>query len=233
MKKFWMVMLAIVACLSAGLQTGCPDGDDDCASDPSLCDPDSDTDSDAGADADADADNDVVEDDAGTTPETDNDADVDADIDGSTTTCDGGWLDPATALCWQNPSLASGPRNPLSWDEAVAYCNSLHESGSWRLPTINELRSLVHGCPETETGGACGMTNACLSLDCMNIACSGCPELYTPPTYCPAVLDGPHFAYWSSSHMDDGINTLYLDCSRGSVWGRSGVYNELDVRCVR
>ena len=52
MTKFWMVTLTILA-LSA---TGCPDGDDDCMSDPSLCDPDSDTDSDTGADADADSD---------------------------------------------------------------------------------------------------------------------------------------------------------------------------------
>ncbi len=52
MKKFWMVTLTILA---LGAMTGCPDGDDDCASDPSLCDS-GDPDSDAGTDADAETD---------------------------------------------------------------------------------------------------------------------------------------------------------------------------------
>lgn len=52
MTKFWMVTLTILA---LGTTTGCPDGDDDCASDPSLCDS-GDPDSDASTDADAETD---------------------------------------------------------------------------------------------------------------------------------------------------------------------------------
>ena len=71
MTKFWMVAITILA---LGLTTGCPDGDDDCASDPSLCDG-GDTASDVGADGDADSDT------------TEDDADPDGGSDTACPTC--------------------------------------------------------------------------------------------------------------------------------------------------
>ena len=76
--------------------------------------------------------------------------------------CDGGLLDSTSGLCWQNPPPAKG----YTWKRAVSYCAALklgaHGSGSWHLPTISELRSLIRGCPDTETGGSCGVTDSCL-----------------------------------------------------------------------
>ena len=56
-----------------------------------------------------------------------------------------------TGLLWQrcsagqnNDATCSGTAQGYTWDQANSYCNSLTLAGkTWRLPTINELKSLV------------------------------------------------------------------------------------------
>ena len=45
-------------------------------------------------------------------------------------------------------------------EDASIYCETLNADGysDWRLPTLDELRSLVRHCPETFTGGSCPAT---------------------------------------------------------------------------
>ena len=47
--------------------------------------------------------------------------------------------------------------NKITWNNAVAYCDNLNEDGysDWRLPNIDELRTLVQNHPGTQTGGTC------------------------------------------------------------------------------
>ena len=54
---------------------------------------------------------------------------------------------------------------PLSWEEAVAYCENLDELNysDWRLPTVDELRTLIQHCPNHESDGPCTMTDKCLT----------------------------------------------------------------------
>ncbi|MCK5808447.1 DUF1566 domain-containing protein, partial [bacterium] len=70
--------------------------------------------------------------------------------------CSDVWTDSDTGLTWQNPTIG----NPLpikQITEVFTYCGSLNIGGfdDWYLPSINELRSIVAGCPSLETGGAC------------------------------------------------------------------------------
>lgn len=53
---------------------------------------------------------------------------------------DGTITDLATGLMWQQ-----GESDPMTWEEALAYCESLQLAGydDWRLPNRNELQSLV------------------------------------------------------------------------------------------
>ena len=62
---------------------------------------------------------------------------------------------------WSNKALAA------FWSDAVNYCKKLNENGynDWRLPNIDELRTLIKNCSKTETGGECQVSeqNGCLS----------------------------------------------------------------------
>lgn len=59
---------------------------------------------------------------------------------------DGTITDNSTGLMWQRDSAMNGVDfRSMNWEYALAYCQSLVLGGhqDWRLPTINELRSLV------------------------------------------------------------------------------------------
>jgi hypothetical protein len=55
--------------------------------------------------------------------------------------------DTATGLMWQQIEVVNteGTVREMTWEEALNYCNTLELAGydDWRLPNINELRSIV------------------------------------------------------------------------------------------
>jgi hypothetical protein len=150
--------------------------------------------------------------------------------------CVGGWYDPSSRLCWQNP-----PDETLrSWDEAVAYCDGLTVGGynNWHLPTINELRSLIRGCPSTVLGGACRVNDSCVDWSsCRNTACDGCSmgggpgvwDRYWPP----ALGETAEWSWSSSSSYFEGLTIAWY------VYFDTGWVNATDewtayyARCVR
>ncbi len=100
------------------------------------------------------------------------------------------WTDASTHLMWE-----VGKSGGRDWDSALTYCTglSLAGYGDWRLPTINEMRTIVAGCAATETGGLCGVTNACAAPSGRNENCSGCAQYAGP---------GPAGCYWPSEWND-------------------------------
>jgi hypothetical protein len=178
---------------------------------------------------------DVMDADADITDATETDAEPDDDV--GPETCTGGWLDPSSGLCWQNPSSPSS----MSWSAATGYCATGEfggaAPGSWHLPTIDELRSLVRGCSRIETGGACGVTDDCLEYACwMLTSCMECLAGAGPAAggaFWPDELAGTVWWYWSSSSFaDDPSRAWFLTYYGADIsWD---VKTSLGyVRCVR
>lgn len=109
------------------------------------------------------------------------------------------WFDSASGLEWQ----VETSEDTMIWSNADSHCKALLLDGSgWRLPTIGELRTLVRGCPATETGGSCNVEEGdCLKEDCGNLSCLGCSSEQGPSDGCywPDMFQGTCSLHWSSS----------------------------------
>ena len=78
----------------------------------------------------------------------------------------------------QNLTWSKEASNPMTWKEAKEYCSNLRENSfsDWRLPNIDELRTLIQNCDKTESGGSCKISEntQCLDEKCWNEDCNGC-----------------------------------------------------------
>lgn len=168
-----------------------------------------------------------------------------AGCDSSTGKCKP-WKDPETNLTWSSLRRYVYDDSTVTFgdhrNEAESYCENLSEGDftDWRLPNIDELRTLIQDCPQTMSGGECGLTLACLKEDCRNDACGGCSfEYYNKYSKLDCVYD--HFASYtsycgdllSSSRMPDAPHDSWkVSFSTASITrliDESTVY----VRCVR
>lgn len=142
------------------------------------------------------------------------------------------WTDFDTNLTWsylQKESLMS--ISGLTWKEATTFCSV----GGWRLPNIDELRTLIQNCLGTGTGGTCPVSekNDCLSpLD-------ECYKSETDDCHCHSLSNGKHSklgdsgTLWSSSLDDTIANSAWnVDFSYGDVNVSYTDYHYY-VRCVR
>ena len=124
---------------------------------------------------------------------------------------DGRIADYDHSLYW----TAEGTEEYLGLDDAKEYCSQLTLVGNsnWRLPTVDEWRTVIVGCPELEPDGACGVTDpgclspqegaGCITYSPHNCGCGvvdGCfwdTSLFG--TFCPRV--------WSSSAATGGMGS--------------------------
>ncbi|MBI5528112.1 MAG: DUF1566 domain-containing protein [Deltaproteobacteria bacterium] len=149
------------------------------------------------------------------------------------------WLDSTSGLGWQEPA----PDLALPWQDAKNYCNNLSWAchSDWRLPTINELRSVIRGCAKTQTGGACGVTDSCpFSVTaCWSMAdCADCAQWGGPGKngcYWDSSMDGFCGIYWTSTtHANNGAMAIHVQFAFGSISYSSKTENGTRfVRCVR
>jgi hypothetical protein len=146
------------------------------------------------------------------------------------------WADAQSGLLWQ----ISPTGGMLKWEAAKAHCAGLKFGGhnDWRLPTIAELRSLIRGCPGTEKGGGCGVTDVCRTSGCWKNPCGGCPGKGGPGVggaYWPPELSGDaaHW-FWSSSAGGGNAGGAWgVDFENGSVHNSFLEHLDGAARCVR
>jgi Protein of unknown function (DUF1566) len=141
------------------------------------------------------------------------------------------YVDSATQLEWQQNPVGG----PLDFASAITHCNQLElQGGGWRLPTIEELRTLLRGCPASEIGGACQATEKCRTFDACLVGCNGCELEFFEGEGCYRVegLAGSCDWYWSSTELDNMDGAWYVVFSSAHICGRSkDVFGQ--VRCVR
>jgi hypothetical protein len=185
---------------------------------------DGDTEGDGGPDGDGDTDAD-----------SETDTDADADTDNGVPCADGnGWLDEDSGLCWQDPPIFE-----LKYDEAIGYCDVLEIAGldDWRLPTVEELRTLVRGCPGSEPGGTCPVDNETTVMEYDGYAglCSGCEDFLGPGQagcYWDPALGGECKEYLTSTRLGDQEYAFSIDFIDGFIGAEVFLYVH-GVRCVR
>ena len=138
-------------------------------------------------------------------------------------------IDPKSGLMWQNGDYCC-----LTQYEAEEHCKSLDWGGhdyGWDLPTISQLRSLIRGCPNTMSGGSCGVTDDC-GNECLNESCYGCEDYAGPGAkgrYWPIGIKGLGWRYWSTTGAN--LGSFYVDFKDGKVINGAGSV-EAYVRCV-
>ena len=114
--------------------------------------------------------------------------------------------------------------NSMTWDEAKQYCKNLDEGGhnDWRLPNIDELRTLIKA-PETISGGKCQISEKAGKL---------ASEDHTNDCICRSKLDDTG-QFWSSSVLSGDSDFAWdVSFNLGFVYhSRKNAANS--IRCVR
>ncbi len=149
------------------------------------------------------------------------------------------WVDTKSNLMWQNGKLAK----EKTWEDAKKYCNTLVLDGfsDWRLPTIEELRSLIRGCDQNfYPDGTCEISTTCNSYNNCKSKCGFCENFkgggengtYLPPE----IKIFGRYSFWSSTENSDngGTFAFIVNFNQGSVGIRAKYSSTSSFsRCVR
>ena len=132
---------------------------------------------------------------------------------------------------WQDPPAP----NEMTWQDARDYCIGLVFDGhsDWRLPSIEDLRTLVIGCEAVETGGSCRASSSCTDTDCLK-GCL-CDEFSTMEScWASDALTNECRTYWSESVRECNPPGCALVLEFFRAWIMvMGTDDFASVRCVR
>jgi len=161
------------------------------------------------------------------------------------------WCDNSTGLCWQDPQKDAYIEDDIgvTQPDAIRYCKELVLGGynDWRLPTIDELRTLIRGNPATESGGECGLVEGSSRSAMNDEACLPIEEFSGPgiggcywPTELTGSCDRPDpgaqghpLEYCSSTVSADDPNWIAdVMFDNGGVCFNH-IHSYAEVRCVR
>ena len=120
----------------------------------------------------------------------------------------------------------------MPWETADEYCRNLDEDGfsNWRLPTIDELRTLIQNHSGTETGGTCRISEKEGSLSSQDRTFRDCDGRKGDSFS----ADPEGRRLWSSSVLTDfPYDRWYVDFSNGGIYTHFYQRVENYVRCVR
>lgn len=150
-----------------------------------------------------------------------------------------------SSIIWSsrsNNGKRHGLEERITFKEAEDYCKNMKEGGfnDWRLPTIDELRTLVINCPGLESSGECKISEepACLSPSCYDEDVCKC---FSNSNSSTAFLKFGHekngSTYWSSSIVEtDGNKSVWImsyDSAEIREYETEKEETYVSARCVR
>ena len=162
---------------------------------------------------------------------TDNDIEPTPDNDGQDTDlpeCDTpSCTDSENSLIWSGKTTAT-----YNWNDSKKYCEN--QGNGWRLPTIDELRTLIQNCSETAAEGACKVKAGCLKESCYETN-------FCLSKNCPTRNDGSYSRLgdseylWSSSEMEGNANRAwYINFKFAAIGSSDKSRSDLAyTRCVK
>ena len=185
---------------------------------------------------DEDADSEIIDEDFGS----DEKNDTDPSRDGY-----GNWKDTKTGLIWSEKYFVPGP---ATLDDLVSFCGNLVEGvfSDWKMPTIDELRTLIQNCSNTEPYGFCKISEdaGVLSQDDLDMWRCNClwkdewtqqtgedEFIYDNGGYYSKIGDDQNIALCSSSVSDYGGALWWVGFRTASI-GIGSLNNGAVVRCV-
>lgn len=135
----------------------------------------------------------------------------------------------------------------MTFNDAKDYCRHLTEleHNDWRLPTIDELRTLIKDCPKTEEHGSCGFTDECLleiieedydyDFTCDEDSDCHCERRYSYYDESSYSKLGDWVDIWSSIPKNNDDEAWYVDFGDGGIHPSDKYYYGMTchVRCVR
>jgi hypothetical protein len=161
------------------------------------------------------------------------------------------WCDDETDLCWQDPQKDAYDYDDigLTQPDAIRYCEELVFGGydDWKLPNIDEMRTVIRGNLPAETDGECPVTEGSPREDMGDEACAPITPFGGPGTggcyWVPAftgtcdkpdpAAEGHPMEFVSStvaSDNEDWVGCVLYD--NGAV-SFNHIHSFADVRCVR
>jgi hypothetical protein len=158
-------------------------------------------------------------------------------------------------LMWymDEPDNPNTKLNQLTYENAQIKCAELDWAGftDWRLPTIDELRTLVIGFEDVETGGRCRISSSCLTLACLSYGQKSSSDYPCSNYKVEELMQGPgpdgcYFddvwrtycgKYWSSSKVVGVVDEMvfqldFADPAIAAVMAGGNTYMAFS-RCVR
>ena len=140
-------------------------------------------------------------------------------------------IDPEHLLIWS--SLATEKKD---WSDAGIYCENLEEDGytDWKLPTIDELRTLIQNCEQTQYGGDCLVSDPDYLAGNYNDGNCACDQGMLGGYY-SMLGDNNDINLWSSSTSieTDGTDKAWLVGFWQAAVTNSDKGDSNHVRCVR
>ena len=152
--------------------------------------------------------------------------------------------DANTHYIWSSPDLVNSRYNQISWEERARSCRESDEGGisQWRIPTIDEIRTLLVSSESLKTGGECHVTDACsdyFSEECFNEAVCSPAEgtsgeggewimssLFDYAGYLSGTLSNP-------GDEEGDISTWFVNLKSGSLLSFTEERNDDETRCIK